>query len=160
MWHIKINAVVSTMKRTIRLFIVLTLFWLFVLPGGMSKVVAESVVSISVVPNPLINSISAPDKVALNQKFEIQATIQNLGDINVENVSVLIYPSSNIKLIKANELQDVGTLLSHSNRVISWQVKITKEGKYILSIVTYGTYQGNTISDEDTCLITALKKMR
>lgn len=145
-------------KSTIRLIIATACLSWLVFTGVGQSISAESVVSVSIILNPLKVSISAPEIMILDRTYEIQTTIQNLGDINISNVYASIYLPANIKLLSSKKPEDTGTVTPHTTIVVCWPVKAIKEGQYIVDTSVSCRYTNTVIVSDDTCVIKAVNK--
>ena len=109
--------------------------------------------------NPLEVDVSAPAEAEINKVFKITAEVTNKGEEKIENAKGEIFSSNEIvlsdelTLLKKNSVQKIGAIRGKKSKKVSWMVRGTKIGNYVITVTAVGELEGNLISAEDSVMI-------
>jgi len=103
--------------------------------------------------NPLDVDVSAPAEVEVNKVFKVNANIINKGKEKIKNVKGTIHLPAGLTLLNKNPVQNAGMLQGNKEKKISWRVKGTEKGNYIIAVSASGELKEELISVEDSTTI-------
>ena len=103
--------------------------------------------------NPLEIDVSAPTVVEINSVFKVTVEVTNKGEEKIKNVRGEILWPEGLVLLKKNPIQKMGVIQGEKSKKISWTVKGTKEGSYIVATSVTGELKGDSVSIEGSTMI-------
>ena len=114
----------------------------------------SGVVTVTVMPNPLKVTVSAPQNVSVRQWFTVSADVSNLGKETItQTVATLNVPA---KLKVQHQRRNLGNLAAHGTKTVTWQVKANASGSFIITAEASGKLLTETISSSDSTTISSV----
>ena len=114
----------------------------------------SGVVTATVRPNPLKVTVSAPQNVSVGQWFTVSADVSNFGEeIITQTVATLNAPA---ELKVKNQRKNLGNLAAHGTKTVTWQVKASVSGNFIITAQASGKLLGEPISSSDSTTISSI----
>ncbi|MCK4592115.1 hypothetical protein KAT63_01585 [Candidatus Parcubacteria bacterium] len=115
--------------------------------------------------NPLEVDVSAPAEVEINKVFKVTAKVTNKGEEKIENAKGEIFFSNEIVLsdelilLKKNSVQKIGAIRGKKSKKVSWMVRGTKIGNYVITVTAVGELEGNLINVENSVIVEVKKSL-
>ena len=105
--------------------------------------------------NPLEVDVSVPVEVGKDRIFRVTAEVTNKGEEKIENAKgeIALPEEEGLVLLKKNPVQKIGAIACKKSKRISWTVRGTKEGNYVITVLANGELKGDLISAEDSAMI-------
>jgi len=96
--------------------------------------------TVTVLPSPLVVTVSAPSSVSVGEHFKVKATIENRGEANIKKAVVTISfdPGEGLTLVRRNAEQTIGVIPLHKEKSAYWLVKADLVGTYAIRVLASG----------------------
>lgn len=113
--------------------------------------------------NPLDIDVSAPTEVELGKVFRIEAEAINRGKDKIGNATAEIFlpgePPEGLVLVRNKDpSRKIGVITGKKGKKFFWSAEGGLAGNYIVSIVVSGEARGQSISVQDSTLITVTEQ--
>ena len=149
-------------KSLLPIFLITILSFFFFLginyTAGSNLASLYSVITARVVINPLEVDVFTPTKVEINKVFKVRAKIINKGEEKIKNAKGEIFLPEGIVLIKKNLVQKMGVIPGKKSKRISWTVRGTEIGEYVITVSASAELKEELIAAEDSTAVKIIKK--
>ncbi len=124
------------------LILSLVLVWLsLLLPTGAAADGEGSLLAtVTVLPSPLVVTVSAPGSVSVGEHFNVKVTIENRGEAKIKKAVATIDfdPDEGLTLVGGNAEKTIGVIPPHKEKTAHWPVKADQVGTYTIRVLASG----------------------
>lgn len=113
----------------------------FLLPRGVTADGEGSLpATVTVLPTPLVVTVSAPSSVCVGERFKVRATIENRADTKIKKAVATIGfdPDEGLTLVGRNAERTIGVIPPHKEKTARWSVKADQAGTYTIRVSASG----------------------
>lgn len=142
-------------------FLIVTLFFSGIAsPDGNRAAHASflDIIRAFVTINPLTVKVSAPSEVEIGNVFKVEAKVINKGKIKIEDIKVEIFLPTGLSLQGRNAVQMINVIQGKKERKIIWPMRGEDTGNYVITVSTSGELNGDSVSAQDSKVLTVKKK--
>lgn len=90
---------------------------------------------------PLILELSSRSRVFIGQNFNLKAELNNIGQNDVDEVTITLDLPVGLDLIRGDLNQDIGTLRAGKKKTVNWRIRGLELGNYVIQVQASGIEQ-------------------
>ena len=90
---------------------------------------------------PLTLELSSRSSIFVGQHFNLKAELNNIGQNDVDEIILSLDLSAGLDLIRGDSSQDIGTVKAGKKAIISWRIRGSELGNYVMQVQAIGIEQ-------------------